>query len=558
MGEKIRLEMSDWLYNAALVGFINILEHSDVSIDISKNYMEFDESALENFEDRYFNFLFDKYGSFVVYSQIISKREILENYLNNLEIFDEKKLDNLNDIIEYVKSKISRNSYKAAYPYISLELDLVKEEKNLKKIKPRKGESPLDKADEIKEQLLLLLKIIDNLCSKEGKKYLMAKDFIYSFTNAFLSGVALWGKTDAAKDPYLVYKDYFIEPTTNYLSKNKKTYKLFCTVCNRPVKGIKVKNESYDLTWINNTGVDGNRKSSHYWNYNNDTAICPICNLVYSCIPAGFTLINGKGFFINNNNDLRELHNVNKFQIDKETKIEDLESLSYYNVIDSMRHTDIAIMDKEIQNIQIIKYDIENPVRPYTFNVLSKEMLYIIHNNREYLKTLLKLRVKISKDYWLNVYQEILKRLYNSESLFDLIGELFKLGVNSYYLYLILQINTDFLGGRMKLIQKEDLSKKVDLSRYFGLKLREIYLQKGNEKKIEGLSYRLLNAIKTKNSSRFADVLINAYMYAGEEIPSIFIDTLKEKELLQSYGYGFLLGLQGSNMKKNNDKKEDN
>ncbi|TAH60693.1 MAG: hypothetical protein EWM50_06445 [Gottschalkiaceae bacterium] len=109
----------------------------------------------------------------------------------------------------------------------------------------------------------------------------------------------------------------------------------------------------------------------------------------------------------------------------------------------------------------------------------------------------------------------------------------------------------------MELNQREEFKRKVDLSKYFGLQLRESYIAKGNEKKMEGISYRLLNAIKTKNSSRFADILINAYMYVEKEIPSIFIDTLKEKELLQSYGYGFLLGLQGNSKKNNNESKEE-
>ncbi|MFA5524652.1 MAG: type I-B CRISPR-associated protein Cas8b1/Cst1 [Tissierellales bacterium] len=557
MEEKIRLEMSDWLYNVGLVGLINILEHSNDVLRLDKNYAEINATCLENFEEKYFRFLFDKYGMFTVYSEIIGYREILENYLNSLEGIDEKKLDSLNKIIDYVKSKINRNSYKAAYPYIMHEIDLLKEEKKLKKLKLNKGQEISVIRPEIKFQLELLISIIEYMSTKETKRYLMAKDFIYSFTNAFLSGVAVWGKTEASKDPYKVYKNYFIDSVNNYMKNNKDKYKFKCTVCDRPVKGIKVKNESYDLTWVNGTGVDGSRKSSHYWNYNNDTAICPICNLVYSCIPAGFTFINGKGFFINNNNNLIELHKVNKFQIDKGTKIEDLETLSYYNVLDSMEQNNIFSMDSEIQNIQVVKYDNDNLLRPYTFNILSKRMLYVIYKNKDTIKKLLNLKVKVGKDYWINVYQEVIKRLYNNESQFDLIGDLFKYNVSSYYLYLILNLNTDFIGGRMELSQKDEFKRKVDLSRYFGLQLRESYLIKGNEKKIEGISYRLLNAIKTKNSSRFADILINAHMYVEKEVPSIFIDTLKEKELLQSFGYGFLLGLQGTSKKNNNESKED-
>lgn len=554
MEHKIRLEMSDWLYNAGLVGFINILDHSKDDYQLNSNYVEFDMSSLEGFEEKYFKFLFDKYGVFTVYNSIVENKSTIEKYIKNINEFDEKMLEHLNQIIEYVKSKIIRNSYKAVYPYISQELDLIKLEKQLKKLKLNKNLKITSIEQDIRQQLGILMEIINYISTDEAKKYLMAKDFIYSFTNAFLTGVAVWSKNDAAKDSYIVYKNYFIDSVIAYLAKEDKKHKSSCTVCNRSLNS---RDKTYDLTWIIATGVDGSRKSSHYWNYNNDTVICPICNLVYSCIPAGFTFINGKGFFINNNNDLIELYKVNKFQIDKDTKIEELEELSYYNVLDNMDINNIANMDKEIQNIQIVKYDSANQIRPYTFNILSKSLLNIIYSNKNNLKKLLGVSIKVNDNYWINVYQEVLKRLYNNENQFDLIGELFGYKVNPGILYLILTINTDFIGGKMELENKKDFKKKVDLSRYFGLQLREAYISKGNEKKIESISYRLLNAIKTKNFARFADILINSYMYVEKEIPSIFIDTLKDEVMLQSYGYGFLLGLQGSNVKNDNESKEE-
>jgi CRISPR-associated protein Cst1 len=552
--QKIRLEMSDWLYNAGLVGLINMLDHAKDNYKLCSNYVEFDMSSLEGFEEKYFKFLFDKYGAFTVYESIVENKSTIENYIKNIKEFDEKMLENLNQVIDYVKSKISRNSYKAAYPYINQELDLIKVEKELKKIKLNKNRSIASIEKDIRKQLELLMEIINYMSTEEAKKYLIAKDFIYSFTNAFLTGVAVWHKKEAAKDPYIVYKEYFIDSTITYLAKQDKKHKSSCTVCNRSLGS---KDKTYDLTWIIATGVDGSRKSSHYWNYNNDTMICPICNLVYSCIPAGFTFINGKGFFINNNNDLIELYKVNKFQIDKDTKIEELEELSYYNVLDNMDITNITNMDREIQNIQIVKYNSTNQIRPYTFNILSKLLLHIIYNNKDNLKKLLGISIKVNDNYWINVYQEVLKRLYNNENQFNLLGELFGYNVNPYILYLILIINTDFIGGKMELENKDDFKKKVDLSRYFGLELRKAYETKENEKKIESISYRLLNAIKTKNFARFADILINSYMYVEKEIPSIFIDTLKDEVMLQSYGYGFLLGLQGSNVKNDNKSKEE-
>ncbi len=559
--EKIKLELGDWLYNAALMGFRNILKESEDEelFKIERNYIEFDVSCLENFEEKYFNYFFNKYKLFTVYGEIVDKLDFVEASLKNLESFDEKKLEILNNYIEYVKSKLKRDGYKAAYPYIKdKSMDLLEEEKRLKKIAIKKKQNVEDVVDLIKERLENLKKIIAYLNKKEVRKYVLAKDFIYSFTNAFLSGVGVWDKNSASKDPYMVFKEYFLENIKPYVEKDKSKYKHTCSMCSRPVKGIKVKNESYDLTWINYVGVDGSRKSNHYWNYNNDTAICPICNLIYSCIPAGVTYINGKGFFINSNKSFNALIQANNFiNLSKTATIEELEEQSYYQIIDALEHSSsISNIEKEIQNIQVIKYDSNNDKRPYTFNILSKKMILLIADHKEHLKKLLKIVIKTNTGEWLNIYQQVLKRLYDGKNLFDLIHTLIVSKASTFYINIVIKINNSLIGGNGKMLDKEVLSKRVNAMRSFGEKVRKIYVdQKGEPKKIDTVVYKLLNAIKTKNAARFSDVIINTYMYVGEEIPTIFTDVLKDEDILGAYGYSFIIGLKGSN--KNNEEKGD-
>ena len=61
---KIRIETSDWLYNAGIVGLCNILEYADANVVKKNNYIEFDEEELEDFGDKYFGYLIDKYENF--------------------------------------------------------------------------------------------------------------------------------------------------------------------------------------------------------------------------------------------------------------------------------------------------------------------------------------------------------------------------------------------------------------------------------------------------------------------------------------------------------------
>ncbi|MDG2845026.1 hypothetical protein P7M70_23955, partial [Vibrio parahaemolyticus] len=61
MEEKITLFLEDWLYNAGIVGIYNILTHSGDNIIKDKDSITFDKEALNNFEDKYFSYLIDKY-----------------------------------------------------------------------------------------------------------------------------------------------------------------------------------------------------------------------------------------------------------------------------------------------------------------------------------------------------------------------------------------------------------------------------------------------------------------------------------------------------------------
>ncbi|MCD3331295.1 type I-B CRISPR-associated protein Cas8b1/Cst1, partial [Clostridium botulinum D/C] len=116
----------------------------------------------------------------------------------------------------------------------------------------------------------------------------------------------------------------------------------------------------------------------------------------------------------------------------------------------------------------------------------------------------------------------------------------------------------DLIGGGKMSTNKID-DKVISNCRSYGYYLREEYVQKGAKNKLGGISYRLLNALKTKNVARFMDTLFNSYMYLNKQIPARFAEVLNDKVKFQTIGYAFLLGLQGGSGKNNNEneKKED-
>ncbi|MGU9537415.1 type I-B CRISPR-associated protein Cas8b1/Cst1 [Clostridium tepidum] len=550
---NIKLELSDWLYNAGVVGICKIFGTNDDYCEKYSNYIEFDESLLENFEEKYFNYFINKYEKFTSWYKIVSIEDKLINF--SKDAIDEKYIEKFNKQIEYVKTRLKSASYKSGYEVIkNKELDLLKEEQKLRKIKKTKKQSIEDIIPMVEEQIELLEGIIKYLKNEEVKRIIIAKNVIYDVIAKFWSDVSFLNSSNNKKNMYEEYRKYFIDDCINYIREDKEKFKYICFSCENKMSKLS-KPAAYDLTWITKMGVDMSRKTSHFWNFNGDTFICPICNLVYSCIPAGFTILKDKGIFINENSNIDTLIKVNNTAINNNTSFQELEEKSYFTIADNIKQGEFERSNKEIDNIQIVKLDSNNERRPYSFNVISKNKLRIIYNNRENLKGLISKNAKIGDGSYINLYSEVIKRLYDNKNLFDLIGELFYLNLDDKfkglsYLKNIIKINNSFLGGIMG---KKIYYKKIDEIQKLGFYLRKDYENQKADNKINGITYRLLNALKTKNSNRFMDTLLNTYMYIKKPIPVEFIEGLKDEAKLQTIGYAFLLGLQGNNFESSKE-----
>ncbi|MCD3352072.1 type I-B CRISPR-associated protein Cas8b1/Cst1 [Clostridium botulinum D/C] len=561
---KIQIELNDWLYNAGVVGLINILRHNEEKVKIlNKQCIEIDSDQLQDFEKKYFDFFIDKYLKFTSWYKITSFEDYLEKI--DVEKITKDDIDKLNKYIEYLKLKVKLNSFKSAYLLANdASVDILSEEKHLKKISIGKKQTLQD--EKVKENIINNLnsihKIIDNLCKENLKRYVLSKNIIYDVIANFWGGVSFLHTSKNNSDMYSEYKEYFVDGVVSYTDLDKSKDKYNCFTCNNTLSKLS-KPIAYELAWINKTGVDMSRKSSHFWDMKGDAYICPICNLIYSCIPAGFTVLKGKGLFINKNTGINTLTKINNQSLDNVSSIEELEENSYFNIVDNMEQGSISQVSKEIDNIQIVKLNSQNERRPYTFNIISKDKLKIINKHKEQLKSMIKIHIKISKDDYLNLYNEVLNRLYNGHNLFDLIYKLIYLNLNgnfknTVYIDMILKINNDLIGGGKMSTNKID-DKVISNCRSYGYYLREEYVQKGAKHKLGGISYRLLNALKTKNVARFMDTLFNSYMYLNKQIPARFAEVLNDKVKFQTIGYAFLLGLQGGSGKNNNEneKKED-
>ncbi|MBC1907078.1 type I-B CRISPR-associated protein Cas8b1/Cst1 [Listeria booriae] len=544
MMREIECRTGDWLFNAGLVGFLNIVGKENVRIEGQSLF--FNAALLDGFEESYFAYFIKAYEKTLSWYKIISYKEEMERHREaDFSDFDELSLDRLNDYIANVaKYYLKSSSYVSAYPLIDATKDPVEWGKNLAKVgQLKKKETFEEKRTEIiqnvKQVYVQLDEIID-FCQK-GKKYLAAKNVIYTVIKNGWNGISFLNPQTKEKDCYIDYRTNFVDPVLEHLETDLEKAKFNCTTCNEPIKNMKL-----DLSFMNETGFDTARKTSHVWDFNNDIAVCPMCKLIYSCVPAGFTYVYGNGIFINDSINIDTLHAVNK-KVHNEIlhhSTDNLTSTSPYRaLIEAITNQTEDKRHYELADIQVVRYENET----YRFNILSKRALKIFRESKEALKTIQKCGLK-EGNLNINFYQETVRRLMNNENLFTFIHKTMYLKVtnvsNTYYhmghVGALLSINTNFL---KEIEAMTDISKgQIWHINKCGTEFKKAY----PENKLSGFNYKILNALKTNNRDAFMDIILNSYSYLGKAIPDFFLKAFTNDETFKTVGYAFMVGVNGS------------
>ncbi|QNO13734.1 type I-B CRISPR-associated protein Cas8b1/Cst1 [Alkalicella caledoniensis] len=539
---KMVLEMNDWLFNAGLVGFINILKHSEDDITVKEQNVEFKLSVLEGFENKFFTYLIDKYENTLSWYKIVSYEENIKYHNDtNFQEFTEKELIKMNEYLKYVlKYYLSSNSYKAAYPLLENGSDTMKFAKNIDGINLKKNEVVKDRLDDVKEVFTRIQEVISICKRPEYKKYLAAKNVIYNIVKHSWDGVCFLNKQTKEINNYKDYKQYFVKTVEDFAEQDTSKFKYKCFNCHREMKDL-----NNDLSFINNIGFDVSRKPSHVWEFNNDIAICPVCKLIYSCIPAGFTYVQSKGIFVNDNNSLDRAIRINnriKSEVHKGHEIN--RNTTFKGLVASIQEQFRESVKYELADIQVVNLKEDK----YMFNILSKRLLNVIKDCQRDLDAITNAGFREVKTYF-SIYELAIERVFNNQNMFTLVNKLltYKLSIpkecrfSNAQVIKLLRINSKILEGMGYMDNNEkDFIKIANASGYY---LREEYKSKGSKDKLNGISYRLLNALKTNNKDMFMDTVLNCYLYTQKKVPSVFLEALKDDILYKTIGYSFVTGL---------------
>lgn len=562
----IKLTLGDWQWNASIVGFINIVGQENVNI-VADDTVEVSPEVLNGFEDKYFTYFINTYERILSLYKIISfKDKILSYEENNLENFNLKALQNLNVYIRDIKRFIKSNSYKAAYELINLDVDMLSLEKQLAAIKEPKNEQQFDAnrdqiIAEVKHVFSVLKQIIQYCDSPIGKMHIAAKNVIYTIINNAWNGVSFLNAQTKEKDPYVDYKTYFVDSAIDYLKNDKSKYKYNCFICDAPIKDL-----SNNLSFLNATGFDVAKKSSHVWDFQNDIAICPVCKLIYSCLPAGMTYIYDRGIYVNANIRLRDALNINyKIKKDILSSLEGGIRSVYHSLVGALQEKENNTAKYELADVQVVRYEKET----YRFNILSRKMQEIIVKSEKELNSLIKTSFS-DNGATIQIYDEVISRIFNNQNLFTLIHKMLyhKLsepskcyfnGMHVNYLLLMNRKVYRSLGG-MKMSKTWDQEQEnnyiVKSAKAAGSNLKKEYINKRSDNKLPGICYHLLNALKTSNTDMFMDVVLNCYLYVKIQVPKVITDVLGREKDFSTMGYAFVSGLiDGQDMNVNTEGK---
>lgn len=230
--EKIHISLDDWQKNSGIVGFINIVGRENVEFKNSE--LIFDSQLLADFSEKYFDYLINTYQKTLSWNKVVSFQSTINQYRQtDYEFFSEKDLNNLNKYIKDIaKYYLKSASYQASYPLIGSDFDIKAAGAKLQTVgKLTKKETFMSKREEILTEVKMVVsdieQIIDYCNSSDGRKYLAAKNVIYTIVKNGWDGVSILNPQTKEKDVYVDFQNFFVEPVLVNLDSDKSKYKIY-------------------------------------------------------------------------------------------------------------------------------------------------------------------------------------------------------------------------------------------------------------------------------------------------------------------------------------------
>jgi len=614
---KTKIYTREWFYNAGIIGFLRILKHNNKEfVIIKENYIEFDTKELSDFHSCYFKYFFDTYNvakkveeriesSFSKITKLLEdiKEDSKENKEIQNKIKTEKKyiktiikaqLDKIKKINEEIYSvvleqyeKIDSAKEKEEFQNIKEAIlkELQKEEIN-KKITMNLFKSILSKNYFGQPSFL---NVVKTSLSYEEQQDVMYKDYISNiietdFLKEILNGTYTIDKIKEhienqntellTKEMVQIYSNI----TKKYIEKNKtlediQSYireKVFsiCYMCEEEhtITG------NYSESNFAPLAISSDNMKNFFWNQNSEFPVCDICKLILFCIPAGITTISkvvkeqGQTMykekemlsFVNYDTSIEELLKQNNFFSIKAKKDKNIEN-PYNDLILNIVEQDKEISEWQLENIFVVEFETEYGAysRMQYFNIKRYVAKFFIKYGNPMLN-LIK-----DRNYKLQIIDYILKnkdiKYVINDKLKEELSKETHFGFNSYIATKIKMT--------LKLLKKEENMEaeikknnaKITVLYNLGVEIHEKLKARGEENKLNGYTYKMLNAIRTGNRQELMDTILRIHLSMDKDVSPIFIEIMKESDLdFDAIGHSFLAGLISNRREDENNKEVTN
>lgn len=614
---KIKVYLNDWFYNAGIVGFLRILEANDDEFAIKRNnYIEFDTESLRKFHKYYFKYFFQKYN---VAENVENRTKNSFDYLeNNIEVILENKdkekerKDKIKSNKKYIKDtikkqldkikKIDENTYEEMKEqYERIEKSSTKQE--IIEIK-EKLISDIEK-DNINKRLTLnlfksilsntyygqpsFLNVIKTSLSYEGQQELMYRDYVSNIVETgFINGIMkneysieqIKEYIENAKESNITQEmeKIYSKIEKDYIGRSKTIEDIQKYLKEKVIKSCSMCENEIGLTTNYSEGnfvplaISSDNARNFFWNQNVKMPICDVCKLILFCIPAGMTTItktikeNGEYrekqllSFVNFDTKVDMLYKTN-INFGNKSRYENKNENPYSELILDIVEQDKQVSIWQLDNIFVVELEVEYGAysRIEYFNIKRYISLFFKEYAKKTLSKIWDYRYKLQIVDYIMKNKDI-KYIINDRLRAEMSKEEAKgAKKNGYNSFLATQIRMilNILkkeGNEVENIKKND--DKLYVIYNLGVQIHEELKSKGEDNKLDGYTYKMLNSIKAGNKKEFMDIVIRLHMAKGKDVSPIFIETMQTTGLdFESIGHSFLAGLISNKYEKKEEEK---
>lgn len=285
--------------------------------------------------------------------------------------------------------------------------------------------------------------------------------------------------------------------------------------------------------------------------------ICKECEFLLYFASAGFYRYLGKYLFVYVPDDLLETYRLNLI-LSTEKEIEQEKLSKVWSVVRYVLDLEKQKSSWVLQNIYFVEIEM---VGDATANI------YSFHISPNLAKAIRKLIDHYPKNLQ-DIFSEFLFYIYTGRSLYEFLflmlsgfirkesykklqggtieSKILQAGRNMKYI----SQNLLFFINFQEVLNMNEQKGYIDRAFWAGRELKKLYKEnESTQKKLEPLTYRLLEAIRRKDKEYFIHNLIRAYLEVEKEIPYLFKEALDDKNF-SMIAYAFLIGLNSEEKNK--------